>query len=136
MMSDILIQQISSDLIINKFEGETALDYGNRLIYSALASWARVQIVGKSYTDLNPLNDIEFNYHNVDIMHTFAVNSFRKIDLDGIDNYEAAPLLAVYMGHVDVTGTEYYLHMTAENSVDIIEKNNAYAKWLFPEVPQ
>ena len=68
--------------------------------------------------------------------HTFAVHSFRKQDLAGIDMYSASPLLSTYMGHAKVYGTETYLHMTAENSADIIEKTTAYTSGLFPEVPR
>lgn len=68
--------------------------------------------------------------------HCFAVNSFRKQDLAGVDMYSSAPLLSAYMGHVRMNGTETYLHMTAENSRDIIEKAAEYSKGLFPEVPQ
>jgi len=70
------------------------------------------------------------------LRHTFAVRSFRKQDLAGIDMYSAAPLLSTYMGHERIYGTEKYLHMTAENSADIIEKTAAYSVGLFPEVPR
>ena len=50
--------------------------------------------------------------------------------------YSASPLLSVFMGHAKIYGTENYLHMSAENSVDIIEKTAAYSSGLFPEVPQ
>jgi len=70
------------------------------------------------------------------LRHTFAVHSFRKQDIAGIDMYSAAPLLSTYMGHAHVYGTEKYLHMAAENSEDIIEKMTAYAPGLFPEAPR
>jgi len=70
------------------------------------------------------------------LRHTFAVHSFRKHDLAGMDMYSAAPLLSPYMGHAKIYGTETYLHMTAENSADIIEKTAAYSSGLFPEVPR
>jgi integrase len=70
------------------------------------------------------------------LRHTFAVNSFRKQDIAGVDLYVAAPLLSAYMGHVKIYGTERYLHMTAENSKDILDKTRAYTAGLFPEVPQ
>jgi hypothetical protein len=40
-------------------------------------------------------------------------------DTAGIDDYDATPLLSVYLGHKHLTGTQVYLHMTAENSKDI-----------------
>lgn len=70
------------------------------------------------------------------IRHTFAVMSFRKQDLAGVDMYAASPYLSTYMGHDRIYGTEIYLHMTAENSEDVIEQNAAYSTGLFPEVPK
>jgi len=70
------------------------------------------------------------------IRHTFAVHSFRKQDLAGVDMYSASPLLSTFMGHDRVYGTEKYLHMTAENSTDILNKTTEYSSGLFPEVPQ
>ena len=70
------------------------------------------------------------------LRHTFAVHSFRKQDLAGVDMYATLPFLSAYMGHAQINGTEMYLHMTAENSTDIIEKTAAYTEGLFPEVPR
>ena len=70
------------------------------------------------------------------LRHTFAVNSFRNQDIADVDLYASAPLLSAYMGHVKIYGTERYLHMTAENSKDILEKTSVYTEGLFPEVPQ
>ena len=70
------------------------------------------------------------------LRHTFAVNSFRKQDLIDTDMYAASPYLSTYMGHARIYGTETYLHMTAENSRDVIEKTTVYAEGLFPEVPR
>jgi len=68
--------------------------------------------------------------------HTFAVDSLRKQDLAGVDMYTAAPMLSVYLGHVNFCGTQRYIHMSAENSADIVNKTNAYSKGLFPEAPK
>lgn len=70
------------------------------------------------------------------LRHSFAVSSFRKQDIAGVDMYTAAPFLSTYMGHDRILGTETYLHMTAENSADVIKQMTAYAEGLFPEVPQ
>jgi len=40
------------------------------------------------------------------------------------------------MGHDRIYGTEKYLHMTAENSEDLIEQTTSYSAGLFPEVPR
>ncbi|MDQ2085214.1 hypothetical protein RBH29_02030 [Herbivorax sp. ANBcel31] len=69
-MSKSLIKKISSDLNIIKFKKETLEEYGNRLIYSALCEWARVQLLGKSYTDISCEREInELDCHDIDIMH-------------------------------------------------------------------
>ncbi|NME82597.1 hypothetical protein [Clostridium sp. SM-530-WT-3G] len=55
-----LMQQISSDLAIEKFKNESYMGYGNRIVYAALASWGRTLVLGTSYTELALL---EKDYH-------------------------------------------------------------------------
>lgn len=66
-MNKPLISQISKDLNIQPFKDEADKIYGNRLIYSAIASWVRFLVLGKSYTDLQL--SIETKYPVVDINH-------------------------------------------------------------------
>ena len=68
------------------------------------------------------------------LRHTFAVTSFRKMDHAGMDMYNEVPILSTYMGHDRIYGTEKYLHMTTENSADIIERMEYFNKGIFPEV--
>lgn len=69
-MTDLLTNRIACDLKINRFKNETAQEFGCRLIYSSLATWARNLVLGKSYIDLNNApDDANFDYHDVDIMH-------------------------------------------------------------------
>lgn len=69
-MTQLLTKQMSSDLTIYKYNNESNQEYGNRLIYTALASWARTLVLGKSYTDLSSeAEHSNIDYHNVDIMH-------------------------------------------------------------------
>lgn len=65
-MVDNLLKEISSDLNISSYKNEVDSSYRNRVIYSALVAWGRVQVLGKSYTDIY---DIENDYHDVDINH-------------------------------------------------------------------
>jgi integrase len=62
------------------------------------------------------------------LRHTFAVHSFRAQDKAGVDNYSVSPSLSVYLGHCLLTGTQKYLHMSAENSEDIWEMTSGIAK--------
>jgi integrase len=49
-----------------------------------------------------------------DLRHTFAVNRLLAWYQTGDEIWAKLPLLSTYMGHVTVTGTEIYLHATAE----------------------
>jgi len=69
------------------------------------------------------------------LRHTFTVHSIRQQELAGIDNYDAAPSISIYLGHCNMNGTQKYLHMTAEISKDIIDTTNAYSTEMFPSVP-
>jgi integrase len=68
--------------------------------------------------------------------HTFAVNSLRMNETAEIEGIDITPLLSVYLGHKHLTGTQVYLHMTAENAEDIFKITSKYAKEIFPEVPR
>jgi len=69
------------------------------------------------------------------LRHTFAVDALRKQDLAGVDMYDAASFLSTYMGHNNIYSTQRYIHLSEQNSADIVSQNSAYTKGLFPEVP-
>lgn len=48
-----LAQQIARDLALYPCDNETDEEYGNRIIYCALVAWAKVQVLGTSYTESN-----------------------------------------------------------------------------------
>lgn len=66
-MDDRLVSRISKDLNISAFSDENDKSFGNRLIYSAIASWIRMLVLGKSYIDMQSPEETE--YPNVDINH-------------------------------------------------------------------
>lgn len=70
------------------------------------------------------------------LRHSYAVAALRKMDIKGIDLYSEIPILSTYMGHENIYGTEYYLHMTTENSLDILSKMEEFSRGLFPEVSE
>jgi integrase len=49
-----------------------------------------------------------------DLRHTFAVNRLLAWYRQGVNLGSKLPLLATYLGHTTVTGTQVYLHATAE----------------------
>lgn len=101
--------------------------------------WAQYRfrsVLAKAGIDLPELPRKQRNICLHCLRHTFIVRSFRKQDLAGIDNYDPAASISVYVGHLNLNGTQRYMHMTAENSIDIINATAEYSKGMFPEVPQ
>jgi integrase len=49
-----------------------------------------------------------------DLRHAFAVHRVTAWYRDGVDLHARLPWLSAYMGHVNVLGTEVYLHATPE----------------------
>ena len=59
-----------------------------------------------------------------DLRHTFAVHRLIKWHEEGADLNAKQPLLVAYLGHQDFTGTQKYLHLTAELFPNMIERMN------------
>ena len=49
----------------------------------------------------------------------------------GTDIYVALPLLATYMGHADITSTEYYLRFTEDTLLRIIDAQQQTSHRVF-----
>jgi len=49
-----------------------------------------------------------------DLRHTFAVSRLLAWYREGVDIQARLPLLATYLGHVNILSTQHYLHPTAE----------------------
>ena len=65
-----------------------------------------------------------------DFRHGFAVRTLRRWYCKGEDLDAKLPLLATYLGHQHLSGTQHYLHLTAELFPEITARANA----LFGEV--
>jgi len=70
------------------------------------------------------------------LRHTFAVDSFRKMERKGSTLYELVPFLSTYMGHSDLYGTEKYLRMTSEMHADVVDRMAVYTSHVFPKVSE
>jgi len=57
-----------------------------------------------------------------DLRHTFAVHRLIKWYQEGADFNQKLPILATYMGHRHLTGTQRYLHMSSELSSELTLK--------------
>lgn len=66
-----------------------------------------------------------------DLRHSYAVHALEKLVDNGMDVYVALPLLATYMGHADITSTEYYLRFTQETLMRIIDAQEPVSQRVF-----
>lgn len=60
-----------------------------------------------------------------DLRHTFAVHTLLRWYREGADLDAKLPVLATYLGHQSLTGTQRYLHLTAELFPEITARVNA-----------
>ncbi len=60
-----------------------------------------------------------------DARHQFAVRALQRWYQDAEDLDAKLPLLATYLGHVNLSGTQHYLHLTAELFPEITARADA-----------
>ena len=60
-----------------------------------------------------------------DLRHTFAVHAMLRWYREGADLDAKLPVLATYLGHQSLLGTERYLHLTAELFPEVAVRVNA-----------
>ena len=68
-----------------------------------------------------------------DIRHSFCTLSLNRMLDSGMDLYTAVPVLASYVGHVNLTDTEKYIHLTEHGYAEFVRREGAL-KTLIPEV--
>lgn len=76
-------------------------------------------------------NDKTPNLHS--LRHTFATRSLEQMINSGMDLYTAIPILAAYLGHINFTDTERYIHFT-DIHYDKFLLKQATLEDLIPEV--
>lgn len=69
-----------------------------------------------------------------DIRHTFAVHALQQNIEQGKDIYVSLTGLMVYLGHSNITSTEYYLRLTAEVFPDFLQRADTVCAKAIPEV--
>lgn len=69
-----------------------------------------------------------------DFRHTFAVHCLKKWVLNGEDITNLLPYLSVFLGHVDLRGTQHYLRLTADLYPQITIAVEQKFSSLIPEV--
>jgi len=71
-----------------------------------------------------------------DLRHTFAVHRLMQWYRNGADLDVALPVLATYLGHVSLSGTQKYLRLTAEMYPDLIAALQARFGEVIPRKEQ
>ncbi|HZJ90567.1 MAG TPA: tyrosine-type recombinase/integrase [Oscillospiraceae bacterium] len=71
------------------------------------------------------------NIHS--IRHTFCTRSLEKMLSSGMSLYVAVPILAAYVGHVNLRDTEKYIHFTEQDYQQFIQSESSL-RGLIPEV--
>ncbi|MDR0592566.1 MAG: tyrosine-type recombinase/integrase [Bifidobacteriaceae bacterium] len=69
-----------------------------------------------------------------DLRHSYAVACLVELQNNGSDVRAALPALAAYMGHADITSTEYYLKLAAYAHPDVEAAMAGAYQGVFPEV--
>lgn len=69
-----------------------------------------------------------------DLRHTFSVHCLKRWVLEGEDLTSLLPYLSIYLGHVDLRGTQHYLRLTADLYPTIVESLEKEYFDLIPEV--
>jgi integrase/recombinase XerD len=67
-----------------------------------------------------------------DLRHTFAVHRLLRWYREGADLDAKLPVLATYMGHLSILGTQHYLHLTAELFPEITSRSQAHFGDVIP----
>lgn len=68
-----------------------------------------------------------------DVRHTFCTKSLEQMLASGMNLYTAVPILAAYVGHVNIRDTEHYIHLTRNNHEFFIDSESTL-KGIIPEV--
>ncbi len=66
-----------------------------------------------------------------DLRHTYAVNSLKQMQKRGFDLYTSLPILSVYLGHKNITETEYYLRLIESEAENISKITSNYLKNIY-----
>lgn len=69
-----------------------------------------------------------------DLRHSFSVTAFDKMINQNIEPEEALLYLEKFMGHSNISSTEYYLHMTDNMKQEIIDTMKKQQPNLYPKI--
>ena len=119
-----LPMEVASPLIWNGYGGPQGKGYtGTGFSHN----WSALCMALKIFTDKGKPPRIH------DVRHSFAVNVLKRCYLDGEDVQAKLPLLSIYMGHVSVASTHYYLSFVEEIRSEASKRfHQNFGSRLFP----
>lgn len=85
----------------------------------------------------NIVNELGIKVNSIrlhDLRHYFSVTAFDKMIKQNIEPEEALLYLEKFMGHSNISSTEYYLHMTDNMKKEIIDTMKNKHSDLYPKV--
>ncbi len=85
----------------------------------------------------NIVKDLDIKTNSIrlhDLRHSFSITAFDKMIKKNIEPEEALLYLEKFMGHSNISSTEYYLHMTDKMKEEIIETMKNYLPDLYPKI--
>jgi integrase/recombinase XerD len=71
-----------------------------------------------------------------DIRHSFAVHKLESWYRQGADLGAKLPLLAAYMGHKNLVSTQWYLHLTPDIFLSIVNRTEQFVGHIIPRREQ
>ena len=66
------------------------------------------------------------------LRHSFACHRIMRWAAEGEDVNSLLPVLAAYLGHSDLRGTERYVRLTAEMMPELRDKIERELSWIIP----
>ena len=69
-----------------------------------------------------------------DLRHSFSTIAFDKMIKENIEPEEALLYLEKFMGHSNISSTEYYLHMTDDMKSEVTNIMKQYAPDIYPKI--
>lgn len=69
-----------------------------------------------------------------DLRHTCASHALMRLVREGKDIYCVLPVLATFLGHKTLDGTEHYVRLTQEMYPDIIQKQESLSSYIYPSI--
>lgn len=127
---------VMSDSMNNELRNyiNSKIYFGTKYLFSSKDKKYSYSKVRHNFDKVLDAMNIKARIH--DFRHTFAVNSLNQMIEKGYDIYTSLPLLSTYMGHKNITSTEYYLRFIEKYYDDVTNSVNNYYDSIYPDMEE